>query len=153
MKHRTHAIAGVLAMMLIGLFMTATLYTEIFAGHEGAATVKSLIVVPGLFILIPCLMAVGGSGFNLARGRGGRLVAVKKKRMPFIAMNGLLVLIPCALVLNIWAGQGRFDGGFYALQSVELLAGAVNLGLMSLNLRDGLRLAGRLRKPVAVPSR
>ncbi|WP_229805357.1 hypothetical protein [Saccharospirillum salsuginis] len=140
-------------MTLISLFMAATLYSEMFADHESIATVKSLIVAPGLFILIPCLMAVGGSGFRLARERGGRWVAVKKKRMPFIAMNGLLVLIPCAIVLNTWAGQGRFDGAFYALQSVELLAGAVNLGLMSLNLRDGLKLAGRLRTPVAAPSR
>ncbi len=153
MTHRIHAIAGVLAMMLIGLFMTATLYSELLGGHEQVALVKRLIVTPGLFILIPCLVAVGASGFTLARGRGGRRVAAKKKRMPFIALNGLLVLVPSAIVLNIWAGQGRFDGTFYALQAVEVLAGAVNLGLMSFNLRDGLRLAGRSRTPVAAPSR
>jgi len=147
MKHRIHAIAGVVAMLMISLFMVSTVYSELFTGHDQIATVKSLIVVPGLFILIPCLMAVGGSGFNLAKGRGGRLVAVKKKRMPFIAMNGILVLIPCAIVLNQWAAQGRFDGLFYTLQTVEILAGAINLSLMSLNLKDGLKLSGRLRKP------
>ncbi|MCK6629053.1 MAG: hypothetical protein L6R45_28235 [Anaerolineae bacterium] len=32
------------------------------------------------------------------------------------------------------------------LQGLELAAGAVNIGLMRLNIRDGLRLTGRLGK-------
>jgi len=31
------------------------------------------------------------------------------------------------------------------VQAVELVAGAINLTLMFLNIRDGLRLTGRLR--------
>ena len=80
----------------------------------------------------------------LARSRKGRLVDAKKRRMPFIAANGLLVLVPCAIVLNRWAAAGSFDSAFYLVQCIELVAGAVNLGLMALNARDGLRLAGRL---------
>lgn len=34
---------------------------------------------------------------------------------------------------------------FYLVQAIELIAGPINLILMSLNLRDGLRMAGRLR--------
>jgi hypothetical protein len=79
----------------------------------------------------------------------GRLVDAKKRRMPFIAANGQLVLLPCALVLDRWAGAGSFDVRFYAVQALELAAGAANLTLMSPNLRDGLRLAGRLRRPGA----
>ena len=51
--------------------------------------VKRLIVLPGLFILVPALAAAGGSGFALARDRRGALVQAKKRRMPFIALNGL----------------------------------------------------------------
>jgi len=87
----------------------------------------------------------GGSGFALSKTRQGRLVEAKKKRMPFIAANGLLVLLPAAIFLNLWAAQGAFDSRFYLLQAVELLAGAINLLLMGLNMRDGVKLTGRFR--------
>ena len=63
--------------------------------------------------------------------------------MPFIAGNGLLILAPVALYLDRLASRGEFGTLFYAVQAVELIAGAVNLTLMSLSLRDGLRLTGR----------
>lgn len=65
--------------------------------------------------------------------------------MKIVAANGLLVLLPSAFVLASWANAGRFDGAFYALQGLELLAGAANITLLGLNMRDGLRLAGHLR--------
>ena len=68
----------------------------------------------------------------------------KKQRMPFIVGNGLLILIPSALYLAMRASRGEFDSVFYGVQAVELLAGAVNLALMSLNIRDRFRLTGRL---------
>ena len=71
-------------------------------------------------------------------------IASKKHRMPFIAGNGLLILIPAALYLARLASRGEFGTLFYAVQAVELADGAINLALMSLNIRDGLRLTGRL---------
>ena len=84
-----------------------------------------------------------------------RLVGVKGGRMKIVAANGLLVLLPSAFVLASWANAGRFDGAFYALQGVELLAGAVNFTLLLLNMRDGLRLSGRLtpKRPALASSR
>lgn len=73
--------------------------------------------------------------------------------MPFIAANGLLVLVPCAIVLNRWAAAGTFDTAFYVVQAIELIAGAANLALMGLNARDGLRMAGRLRAGPAVAAK
>jgi hypothetical protein len=35
---------------------------------------------------------------------------------------------------------------FYGVQALELLAGAVNLSLIAMNMRDGLRLSGRIGK-------
>lgn len=81
----------------------------------------------------------------MGKSRHGRLVDTKKRRMPFIAANGLLVLVPCAIFLNRWAAAGSFDTTFYVVQAIELLAGPINLVLMALNVRDGLRMAGRLR--------
>lgn len=62
--------------------------------------------------------------------------------------NGVLVLIPCAIFLDRWASVGVFDASFYLVQAIELIAGAVNLTLMAMNIRDGLRLSGRSRRSV-----
>lgn len=63
--------------------------------------------------------------------------------MPFIAGNGLLILIPAALYLAAVASLGEFDSRFYGVQAVELIAGAANLTLIFLNIRDGFYLARR----------
>ena len=140
-----HQIAGILAPLCIATFFLSTVLVELFGSPAAVAQVKSLIVTPGLWILVPAIAAAGGSGFFLSRSRRGRLVDVKKRRMPFIAANGLLVLIPCAILLDRWAAAGMLDTWFYTVQAVELAAGAVNLTLMGLNLRDGLKMTGRLR--------
>jgi len=145
MLRTMHLLAGLLATLTIAVFFTATLLVELFGSHVAIAGVKHLIVFPGLFILVPAIAATGGSGFALSKARQGRLVVAKMKRMPFIAANGLLVLLPAAIFLNLWAAQGTFDSRFYIVQAAELLAGAANLLLMGLNMRDGLKLTGRFR--------
>ena len=145
MPTQVHFVAGLLATLTIATFFISTVIVELFGSHEAVATVKALIVMPGLFILVPSIAATGGSGFYLSKSRQGRLVETKKKRMPFIAANGLLVLIPCAIFLDRWAAAGTFDTTFYLVQGIELLAGAANLTLMGLNIRDGLKMSGRFR--------
>ena len=150
MPKRVHLIAGILAPLCLVSFFLSTLVVELFGSHATVAQLKALIVTPGLWIMIPAIAATGGSGPFLSKSRKGRLVDAKKKRMPFIAANGLLVLVPCAIVLDRWAAAGSFDTSFYAVQAVELIAGATNFVLMGLNVRDGLRMAGCLRAmPVA----
>lgn len=150
MPTRAHLIAGVLAPLCIATFFLSTIFTELFGSNAAVAQLKSLIVTPGLWVMVPLMAAAGGSGMFVGRSRKGRLVEAKKKRMPFIAANGLLVLVPCAIVLNRWAAAGSFDTAFYVVQTIELMAGATNLALMGLNVRDGLRMAGRLRSSPAV---
>jgi len=81
----------------------------------------------------------------LAKGRRAGLIGAKIKRMPFIAGNGILILIPSALFLAIKAEATEFDGWFYAVQLLELIAGATNITLLGLNMRDGLRVKGWFR--------
>lgn len=140
-----HRIGGFVAPLCIALFWTSTVLVELFGSHAAVAQLKSLIVTPGLWILVPAIAMAGGSGMFMGKSRHGRLVDTKKRRMPFIAANGLLVLVPCAIFLNRWAAAGSFDTTFYVVQAIELLAGPINLVLMALNVRDGLRMAGRLR--------
>ncbi len=150
MPKRAHLLAAILASLCLVTFFLSTVLTELFGSHAAVAQLKALIVAPGLWIMIPAIAAAGGSGMFLGQSRKGRLVDAKKKRMPFIAANGLLVLVPCAIALNRWAAAGTFDTTFYVVQVIELVAGATNFALMGLNARDGLRMTGRLR--VAPPS-
>ena len=86
------------------------------------------------------LAATGASGVALARGALGGGIGVKRKRMPIIAANGLLVLVPSAFFLAAKARAGEFGLDFALVQTLELIAGAVNLRLLWLNLRDGRRM-------------
>lgn len=143
MTKTVHAIAGMLSLLTILSFWLSTTLSELFAGTAVVTMVKTLIPW-GFLILVPALMIVGLSGFRLGKKRRGPLAERKKKRMPFIAANGILVLVPSAFYLSFKAQTGVFDTGFYAVQALELMAGAVNISLLSLNMRDGLRLAGKL---------
>jgi hypothetical protein len=140
-----HPVAGALAILTIVTFWLSTALTELFASQATVAMVKTLIPW-GFLFLIPALAAAGGSGFALAKGRRTGLIGAKFKRMPLIAANGILILIPAALFLASKARAAEFDAGFYAVQALELAAGAANITLLSLNMRDGLKLKGRLRR-------
>lgn len=141
-RMRVHALAGVLAVLIITAFWISTAVSELFLGAAAVARVKTGILY-GMFLLIPALALAGGSGFALAGQRSSPLVAAKKKRMPFIAANGMLILLPSAFFLQGRAVAGAFEAGFALVQGLELAAGAVNLALLGLNLRDGLRLRRR----------
>lgn len=143
MKKRIHAIAGMTGFLTIALFWTATAVSELFGSAADIATVKTAILW-GMIVLIPALIVTGGSGFALGRNRAGPLLRRKQKRMPFIALNGLLILVPSAVYLAAKASAGELDTWFYGIQAVELAAGALNLVLIGLNIRDGLKLSGRI---------
>ncbi len=143
MKSKLHAAFGAMALLCIATFWVSTVVSELFMDPAAVVAVKNAILA-GMWLLVPAMAATGGSGFALAKGRSGRLIEVKGRRMKFVAANGLLVLLPSAFVLATWANAGRFDGAFYALQVLELLAGATNITLLALNMRDGLKLGGRL---------
>ncbi|MEJ2125246.1 MAG: hypothetical protein P8Y67_10650 [Alphaproteobacteria bacterium] len=137
-----HPVAGALAILTIAIFWLSTALSELFASQATVAVVKTAIPW-GFILLIPALAAAGGSGITLAKGKRGKIIGAKLKRMPIIATNGLLILIPAALFLASKASAGEFDTIFYAVQVLELMAGLVNIILLSLNMYDGLTMTGR----------
>lgn len=148
MTRSIHPVAGAVAIATIATFWLSTALSELFASHAVIASVKT--VIPwGFLLLIPALAAAGGSGLTLANGRRAGLIGAKFKRMPYIAANGILVLIPSALFLASKARAVEFDASFYAVQALELVAGATNITLLGLNMRDGLKMKGRLRRKPA----
>ncbi len=139
-----HPVAGMLALATILAFWLSTAVAETIGTIEVVRAVK-LAIPWGLLVLVPALALTGVSGFRIGGRWKSPIVAAKMRRMPFIALNGILVLVPCALVLRHFALAGDFGTVFYLVQALELAAGAVNICLMALNVRDGMRLGRRLR--------
>ncbi|MGH3474245.1 MAG: hypothetical protein ACRDOT_04945 [Aeromicrobium sp.] len=138
-----HPVAGGLALLAMLIFWTSTVVVELAGDRGDIAAVKHAILW-GLLVLVPALAATGGTGFLRAgRSKNARILA-KKRRMQVVAPIGILVLVPCVLYLGLTTSPDGLGTYFYPVQGVELLAGAVNITLMSLNARDGLRLTGRL---------
>ena len=140
MLSRIHPIAGIVGLTTIATFWLSTAITEI-SGSKHAITAVKQTIPWGLPLLVLALALTGASGLRLAGPSRQPLILDKKHRMPFIAGNGLLILIPSAITLAILAGHAHFGIAFYCVQALELTAGAINIVLMSLNIRDGLRLA------------
>jgi len=132
-------------MALVVAFWTSTMVSELFLDTQAVVAVKQTIARDGLLCLVIAMAATGGSGFALGKERKGRWIEEKKRRMPFIAGNGLLVMIPAALFLDMKASTGEFDTMFYTVQAIELAVGWVQLTLLGKNFKAGLRLSGRLR--------
>jgi hypothetical protein len=141
-----HGVAAVAALTLLCSFWCATAYSELFGDQATVARVKRTIAYAVLG-LVPLMAALGLSGRMLSGKTAVGLAAKKLQRMKVIAANGVGVLAPSAFVLAWLAERGSYGGWFYAIQAVELLTGALNVGLLLLNARDGLVLSGRLRKP------
>ncbi|MCK1395755.1 hypothetical protein [Bradyrhizobium sp. 1] len=140
-----HPVAGTLALLTIATFWLSTALSELFASEATVIAVKTAIPW-GFLLLIPALAATGASGFARAKGVRTGMIGKKLKRMPFIAANGLLVLIPAALSLASKARAGELDTAFYTVQALELIAGATNITLLGLNMRDGMKLTQWRRK-------
>ena len=145
MTKLVHPIAGVIALLTISIFWISTALSELFASEAAVIAVKTAIPW-GFLLLVPAIAAAGGSGLVLTSGRRTGVVGAKIRRMPLIAANGILVLIPSALFLASKAQAAEFDLTFYAAQSLELIAGATNITLLGLNMRDGFRMTGKLNR-------
>ncbi|MBR2252758.1 MAG: hypothetical protein IJ881_10390 [Neisseriaceae bacterium] len=130
-----HATAAVTAFLLIALFWISTVISEVFFSHQVVLLVKKVIVF-AVFLLIVAMATTGATGFKMAGKSPNPTIVAKRRRMPMIAANGLLILLPCAFFLYFKAAAGQFDGVFYAIQAVELVAGATNLFLMFKSMQD-----------------
>lgn len=137
-----HKAGAITATLLIASFWSSTVISELFLSIEAVVWVKNAIAY-AVILLVLTMAVTGASGMKMgAKSKHPKIVA-KKRRMPIVAANGLLILLPCAFYLCHKANAGEFDSVFYALQGLELLAGATNLTLLGLSVKDGLA----IRKP------
>ncbi|MGF6147478.1 Uncharacterised protein [Kingella potus] len=122
---KIHAAACIAGFLFIAAFWSSSLISELFFGHAQVQAVKQAIAY-ALIVFVP-IMAVGGIS--------NKKLALPRSLMPKIALNGALVLLPCALLLNDLAQSNQFGALFYGIQTLELTAGAANLAMISLHLR------------------
>ncbi|KAA3608768.1 MAG: hypothetical protein D8M58_18700 [Calditrichaeota bacterium] len=145
MKIKAHVISAFIAFLTIALFFSSTIVVEIIGSPDSIYFVKKSILY-GLLILIPAMMATGITGNLIAKNKKGKLIQKKLTRLKIIASNGVLILIPCAFLLESLAGAGNYNEWFYSIQGLELIAGATNLYFLGLNMKDGFLLSGRFKK-------
>jgi hypothetical protein len=143
LKKIVHGFAGAFAILIICIFITATLYVEVFGDVDLIFQVKRKTALPGIEILVFFMLMAGGTGRSLAKTCKGRIVQIKLKRMRIVAFNGIFILIPCAFMLSRWAEVDPYTVRFYGVQTIELLAGCINLAMLILNMKDGVRLRSR----------
>lgn len=151
MKRKTivkaHIIATSIAVVTIGCFFSFSLIAEIMGNHEFIKQVKTevLYCLPILLLAMPMLAITGK---KLAGKSKSPIVATKMKRMKFVAFNGI-ILISLAIYLYFRAINNNIDSTFLGVQIIELLFGAINLTLLGLNIKAGMKLSGRIKRKTA----
>jgi hypothetical protein len=133
---RVHLVAAVGAVVVIVTFLISSTVTELI-GTAGEVHALRHDIMLGLPLLIACLATVALTGRRLGGRSKAPVVRRKQRRMQLVAAIGLVILVPCAVVLNYRAMS--------ALEITELAAGALNLALLGLNFRDGRALTRRRR--------
>ena len=127
--------------LCISIFFSSTIIIEVFFNVEEILILRKLIIFRGLFILIPSMMILAISGKILSKKFvKNDAINKKQKRMPIIAFNGLLILIPSAIFLYNSSIYLKFDTTFYIVQSLELIAGLINIFLMYMNFKDSKKI-------------
>lgn len=139
-KKFVHGFAATVAIMMVMLFWGSTVISEVFFDQQAVKMVKQAIVYYGLVIMVLAMMVTGASGFMLSKGSAHPVIATKKKRMPFIALNGLFIMLPLAIYLNHKAANNMFDGWFISMQILELVVGAIQFILLTKNFTEGIKL-------------
>ena len=99
MKRNVHAVAGVFAFLFIAMFWTSTVVAELFLDHSAATSVKVAITY-AFIAFVPCMAITGATGFAMGGKSTFPILVAKRRRMPIIGANGLLVLIPAAIFLS-----------------------------------------------------
>ncbi|MBN8186907.1 hypothetical protein JF540_09415 [Salipiger thiooxidans] len=137
-----HGVSGAAALGLVACFWSLALWCELGAP---AATVVVLrqVILYALPLRVLALATAGASGARLAGRVPGLAARAKLRRMRLAAVNGLLVLIPAAVLLGLRARAGDLSGPFATVQAVEFCAGAVNIVLLGRNLAAGLAMRAR----------
>jgi hypothetical protein len=141
---KIHLTAAITATLTILSFILSSALAEISREETIIKNVKKIIffTVPLLLVIMPTL---GISGNKLTGKSRNPIVLAKKKRMKLIFINGMMLIGLAAFLYYRSLHQG-IDNVFLIFQIAEFAFGIINLFLISMNIKDGLRLSGRLKE-------
>lgn len=155
MERRTlsqvHAAAGIIAFCLIGSFFVGSLISELSGNPVWIVAVKRTVFY-AMWVMVLLVPLAALSGRKLAGKSHNTMVENKRRRMRWIAPNGVL-LLTLASYLYYKVSQQEFDSLFMSAQLVELTLGFTNLLLLGSMIRDGFRLKRQHKgRPQPTPS-
>ena len=142
---KLHITATVIAVLTISTFFISSLRAEIIGDNLLIKTVKTgiLYALPLLLLVMPTLAITG----NKLAGKSKHPSILKKlRRMKFVMINGF-ILIGLAVFLYYLANYQSIDDTFLYVQIAEFIFGLSNLSLIGMNIKTGLQLSGKLKKP------
>ncbi|MEL6347681.1 MAG: hypothetical protein AAFV53_31535 [Myxococcota bacterium] len=148
---RLHRSAATVGTGLIAVFWTLSLGAEWLGDLDTLRTVKAAIAYTmPLLVVALAAAALSGHRWSGHRWSGHRwsggvrhpTILAKKRAASVMAAIGLGILAPCAIVLHLLA-QKPLTSTFWALQMVELCAGAVNFSIAVWLARAGASLSRR----------
>ena len=139
-----HIAATIIATITIGTFFLSSVVAEIAGNDTFIREVKERILFT-LPVLLMAMPAIGITGNKLAGNSQSSLVKTKQRRMKFVFVNGVTLII-LASFLYYHSRYKTIDTVFMVAQLVELALGLTNLVLISLNIKSGLQLSGRIRR-------
>mgnify|MGYP003402904894 FL=1 len=144
---RIHLVATIIAVVTIATFFTISLIAEIRGDQVFIKAIKALILyaLPLMIFAMPCLAITGN---KLAGKSKNALVEIKKKRMKFVMLNGI-ILVSLAIFLYYRSHFQSIDGVFLTFQIAEFVFGLTNLSMIILNARNGMQLSGKLKRRVS----
>lgn len=137
---RIHLSAAAGALALIATFLVSSAVTELAGNAADVHGLRQWIVF-ALPLLVGCLAAAALTGRRLARKSRAAVIRRKQRRMQVVAALGIVVLVPCALILDALTASASAGAVVTGLVLTEMLAGALNLTLLLLNARDGRSLS------------
>ena len=135
---RVHATAGIMALCLIATFFVSSLISEL-SGNFGWIVLVKRTVFYCMWAMLVLVPSAALTGMKLAGKSQNPIVAGKRRRMRWIAPNGLL-LLTLASYLYYKANLGEIDHRFMIAQLLEFAVGFTNISLLGLMIRDGFRL-------------
>lgn len=135
---RLHLVFAIWTMIWIVGLIGLTLGVELTGDAATIADAKR-VALYAIVLLAPVMIALEQSGKRLAANSHEPFVRRKQRRLFALKVNGVCILIPSAIVLDRLSHAGQINTLFYAVKALLVLAASMNLILLALNFRDGLR--------------
>lgn len=141
---RLHILTTIVAALTISTFFAASLYAEISENVEIIKQVK-LIIIKALPIMIIAMPTLNITGNKLVGKSQNPIVLLKKKRMKFVIINGIILFL-LAIFLYYYSHYRTIDSIFFSAQIAEFIFGLTNLTLIGLNAKSGFQLSNRPKR-------